>query len=105
MWMGRWWARPASCIQAFGRRRKRPQNAESIWLCAPVGPHLVTALEYARRLDANGWHIFQNGASIVNLATRQSRSVSIPPSCVKKLIAQARESAETLELYSDDDYV
>jgi Cof subfamily protein (haloacid dehalogenase superfamily) len=68
-------------------------------------PAFGTALEYARRLDANGWHIFQNGASIVNLATRQSRSVSIPPSCVKKLIAQARESAETLELYSDDDYV
>jgi len=68
-------------------------------------PAFGTALEYARRLEANGWHIFQNGASIVNLATRQSRSVSLPPSCVKTFIAQARESAETLELYSDDGYV
>jgi Cof subfamily protein (haloacid dehalogenase superfamily) len=90
----------------------------SVWTAAEVaaecGIHLAlcsgrpafgTALEYARRLDANGWHVFQNGASIVNLLTRQSRSVSIAPAWVKKLIAQARESAETLELYSDDTYV
>jgi Cof subfamily protein (haloacid dehalogenase superfamily) len=90
----------------------------SVWTAAEAaarcGVHLAlcsgrpafgTALEYARRLDANGWHIFQNGASIVHLATRDSRSVSIPPAWVKKLIAQARESAETLELYTDDTYV
>jgi Cof subfamily protein (haloacid dehalogenase superfamily) len=62
------------------------------------------ALEYARRLDSAGWHIFQNGASIVNLASGQSRSVPIPPEWVKKLIAQARDTGETLELYSDDTY-
>jgi hypothetical protein len=62
-------------------------------------------LEYAQRLDAGGWHIFQNGASIVSLSTRQSRSVSIPPAWVEKLVRQARESGETLELYGDNTYV
>jgi Cof subfamily protein (haloacid dehalogenase superfamily) len=64
-----------------------------------------TAMEYARRLDPDGWHIFQNGASVVNLASGQSRSVPIPPAWVKKLIAQARDTGEVLELYADDRYV
>jgi Cof subfamily protein (haloacid dehalogenase superfamily) len=68
-------------------------------------PAFGTALEYARRLDADGWHIFQNGASVLHLAARESRSVSLPPSCIAQLIAHARESAQLLELYSDDDYV
>jgi Cof subfamily protein (haloacid dehalogenase superfamily) len=68
-------------------------------------PAFGTALEYARRLDANGWHIFQNGASTLNLANRQSDSVPIAHSSVKTLIAQARKSAAILELYSDDSYV
>jgi HAD superfamily hydrolase (TIGR01484 family) len=85
-------------------------------------PAFGLALEYARRLEAGGWHIFQNGASIVNLATTQSpplgvpsltarslaarsRSVPIPVSWVRTLIEQARQNHETLELYSDTTYV
>lgn len=68
-------------------------------------PAFGLALEYARRLEAGGWHIFQNGASIVNLATAQSRSVAIPPLWVKTLIEQARQTQETLELYSDTTFV
>ena len=92
-------------------------------------PAFGLALEYARRLEASGWHVFQNGASIVNLATTRSpplgipslvpagdslagrsvaarsRSVPIPQSSVKTLIEQARHSGETLELYSDATYV
>jgi Cof subfamily protein (haloacid dehalogenase superfamily) len=68
-------------------------------------PAFGIALEYAERLDARGWHIFQNGASILNLSTRQSRSVSIPPAQVGRLVRQARDSGETLELYGDDTYV
>src|SRR5262249_60893617 len=41
-------------------------------------PAFGIALEYARLLEAGGWHAFQNGASIVNLATGASRSVPIP---------------------------
>jgi hydroxymethylpyrimidine pyrophosphatase-like HAD family hydrolase len=92
-------------------------------------PAFGLALEYARRLEADGWHVFQNGASIVNLATTQSpplgipslaarspplgipslaarsRSVPIPVPWVKTLIERARETRETLELYSDTTFV
>jgi Cof subfamily protein (haloacid dehalogenase superfamily) len=91
-----------------------PQVWEAAEAATACGIHLALcsgrpafgiALGYARRLDADGWHIFQNGASVMNLATRESRSTPLPPSSVEQLIAQARESAQVLELYSDDDYV
>jgi Cof subfamily protein (haloacid dehalogenase superfamily) len=63
------------------------------------------ALEYARRLDASGWHVFQNGASIVHLGTGRSLSVSIPPPTIEVLIGEARRTNRILELYTDRDYV
>lgn len=68
-------------------------------------PAFGVAREYASRLDADGWHVFQNGASVVHLATQQSRSTPLPQERVHELIAQARESRQVLELYSDDAYV
>lgn len=68
-------------------------------------PAFGIAAEYARRLDDDGWHIFQNGASIVNLATHESRSTPLPEGCVRGLISQAREIGHVLEVYGDDDYV
>jgi Cof subfamily protein (haloacid dehalogenase superfamily) len=68
-------------------------------------PAFGVALEYARRLEAAGWHIFQNGASIVHLATGKSRSVPIPLEWKETLINQARSTGEVLELYSDTTYV
>src|SRR3954466_4986054 len=68
-------------------------------------PAFGVALEYARRLDPKGWHVFQNGASVVNFGNQQSRSVSLPGQTVKQLIERARKSGDALELYSDRDYV
>jgi Cof subfamily protein (haloacid dehalogenase superfamily) len=68
-------------------------------------PAFGTAMDYARRLDPDGWHAFQNGASIVHLPGGQSRSVPLPHEVVKNLIAAARSSGEVLELYGDTDYV
>jgi Cof subfamily protein (haloacid dehalogenase superfamily) len=68
-------------------------------------PAFGIALDYARRLEADGWHVFQNGASILNLETMRSRSVPLPQHWVKTLIGQARRNGETLELYSDTAYV
>jgi Cof subfamily protein (haloacid dehalogenase superfamily) len=73
-------------------------------LCSGRGAFGV-ALDYARRLDPDGWHIFQNGSSIVHLGGGRSLSVTIPPEPVRALIAQARAGAHILELYSDRDYV
>lgn len=70
-------------------------------------PAFGRAVEFARQLDTEGWHIFQNGASIVHLPTRQSRSAPLPPEAVKAFIAEARSSgnATVLEIYSDQDWV
>jgi hydroxymethylpyrimidine pyrophosphatase-like HAD family hydrolase len=62
-------------------------------------------VEYARRLDTDGWHAFQNGASIVHLPTGQSRSVALPPEAVGTFITAARAGDQVLELYSDQDWV
>lgn len=87
--------------QAAGQAR-----AAGIHLALCSGrPAFGTAAEYARRLDDDGWHIFQNGASIVNLATHESRSTPLPEGSVRGLITQARETEQVLELYGDDDYV
>jgi Cof subfamily protein (haloacid dehalogenase superfamily) len=81
-------------------------RAKGIHLALCSGrPAFGLAAEYARHLDDDGWHIFQNGASVVNLATHQSRSTPLPEGCVRGLISQARESGRVLELYGDDDYV
>lgn len=80
-------------------------RAKGIHLALCSGrPAFGRAAEYARRLDDDGWHIFQNGASVVNLATHQSRSTPLPEGSVRGLISLARESGQVLELYSDDDY-
>lgn len=68
-------------------------------------PAFGTALAYAQRLEPDGWHIFQNGASVLDLATGQSRSVELPPGAVNEAIARARKTGDVLELYSDRHYV
>jgi len=68
-------------------------------------PAFGRAVEYARRLDADGWHAFQNGASIVHLPTGESRSVALSTEAVQAFIATARAGDDVLELYSDQDWV
>jgi Cof subfamily protein (haloacid dehalogenase superfamily) len=68
-------------------------------------PAFGLALEYARRLDADGWHVFQNGASVRNLGNGQSRSTEIPQRWVRTFIARARGTGRVLELYGDREYV
>jgi Cof subfamily protein (haloacid dehalogenase superfamily) len=80
------------------------QSGIHLTLCSGR-PAFGLALDYARRLDANGWHAFQNGASVLNLGTGTSRSVAIPSAWTSKLIGQARSTGEALELYGDTEYV
>jgi Cof subfamily protein (haloacid dehalogenase superfamily) len=68
-------------------------------------PAFGLALQYARKLEAGGWHVFQNGASILDLHNGQTQSIPLPLECVQMLIAQARRTGEALELYSDSEYV
>ena len=68
-------------------------------------PAFGGALDYARRLDAKGWHIFQNGASIIDLHSGRSSSVQIAAELITRLIQRARQTRDVLELYSDSAYV
>ncbi len=67
-------------------------------------PALGVALGYAKRLDAAGWHSFQNGASVMHFGTGESRSAYLHADVVTRLIAMARENGRMLELYSDSAY-
>jgi Cof subfamily protein (haloacid dehalogenase superfamily) len=67
-------------------------------------PAFGLAREYAERLDGEGWHIFQNGASVMHVATGESRSGSLSPRAVERLVATARSTGRVLELYTDSEY-
>src|SRR5690349_4289843 len=58
----------------------------------------------AERLDPNGWHVFQNGASIVKLPTGETRSRAMPQDALDWLIAHGRRERRILELYTDHEY-
>jgi len=58
----------------------------------------------AERLDADGWHIFQNGASVVHFPSGETRSHPFTDAAIAGLIARSRETGRVLELYTDSDY-
>lgn len=65
-------------------------------------PAFGVARDYAERLDATGWHSFQNGASVLNLSTGESRSAQLPNDVVNMLLGRAELTGRVLELYTDD---
>ncbi len=80
-------------------------RARGIRLAICTGrPGLGLALEWASRLDAHGWHVFQNGASVLNPATRESKSTPLPGASLAVLIDRARATGRVLEVYGDTDY-
>jgi len=92
---------PPQVWQAADRAR-----AHGIQLALCSGrPAFGVAFDYARRLDAAGWHVFQNGASIIHLQSGESRSAPLPPERVAELTRIARNTRDVLELYSDATYV
>lgn len=80
------------------------RNAGIVLALASGRPAFGVAREYAERLQPGGWHVFQNGASLVNLAGAESRSTPLPEASVARLIAQARRERRDLELYADLEY-
>ena len=67
-------------------------------------PAVGHALDYARRLDPDGWHVFQNGASIVNVSSGESVSEELPRELLLNLVADSRTSGRILEVYTDTEY-
>ena len=67
-------------------------------------PAFGNTLRWAECLDPDGWHIFQNGASVVNLASGASRSRPLGEEIVAALVARSRRRSRILELYTDRAY-
>ena len=67
-------------------------------------PGFGVAREYAERLDADGWHSFQNGASVLHLASGASHSVALSNEVVDMLQERATRFGRVLELYTDSAY-
>ena len=67
-------------------------------------PALGVAVDFAARLDATGWHSFQNGASVLNLENGETRSQYLPLDAIAGLVERARGSTYPLELYTDTAY-
>ncbi len=59
---------------------------------------------FAECLDAEGWHVFQNGASVVHVGNGSSRSTCMSASTVDELVRRSRAAGRILELYSDTEY-
>lgn len=80
-------------------------RAQGIRLAICSGrPGFGKAREWATRLDADGWHVFQNGASVLHLGTGESRSVALPTASMELVVERARASGRVLELYTDTAY-
>ncbi|MVN88871.1 Cof-type HAD-IIB family hydrolase [Deinococcus sp. HMF7620] len=67
-------------------------------------PAFGNARAYAERIDEDGWHIFQNGASIVNVGSGHSLSEPFPPESLPGLLARAQQEDRLLEIYTDLDF-
>ena len=66
---------------------------------------LGSAWDWATRLDPDGWHMFQTGASIMHTGTGQAHSTPLPSGSVEEGGAIAAEHSWVFELYADTDYV
>jgi Cof subfamily protein (haloacid dehalogenase superfamily) len=67
-------------------------------------PAFGKARGYAERLDPDGWHVFQNGASVVHLPGGNTRSRPLEPPTVRALVERARATGRPLELYGDTEH-
>jgi Cof subfamily protein (haloacid dehalogenase superfamily) len=91
---------PAAVWAAIDRTRN---GGIHLALCSGR-PAFGIARDLAARLDPTGWHVFQNGASIVHLPSGQSKSAGIAEETIKRLVEQARRTGRVLELYTDTEY-
>lgn len=64
-------------------------------------PAIGNARAYAQRLDPDGWHVFQNGASIVKVSSGESLSEAFPAQALPDLIGRAHATGRLLEVYTD----
>ena len=68
-------------------------------------PGTGLAWEWATRLDSNGWHQFQTGASIMHTGNRETRSALLPVGVAERCRDHALDAGWIFEAYSHTDYI
>ncbi len=64
-------------------------------------PAFGTTREHAHRLDPSTWHVFQNGASVVDVGRGATKSTPMPKAVVRELVERRIRHGRCLELYTD----
>lgn len=72
---------------------------------ATARPAFGATWDWARRLDPDGWHLFQSGTSLVHTGTGEVRHTTLADPAVGRLTATATDRGWVLELYADRDLV
>ncbi len=72
---------------------------------ATARPGFGGTWDWARRLDPDGWHLFQSGTSLVHTGTGEVRHTPLPDTAVRALVETASARSWVLELYADRDLV
>ncbi len=94
------------------------EPTQGVWAAADraraAGVHLAictarlglgSAWDWAVRLDPDGWHLFQTGASIIHTGSLETHSTPLPVGAVDYCESLANERGWIFELYADFDYV
>jgi Cof subfamily protein (haloacid dehalogenase superfamily) len=61
-------------------------------------------LDYARRLDPNGWHIFHNGGALIHTGSGEIRGTAVAEDVIVTANDIAERNGWVIEFYSADDY-
>lgn len=84
----------------------QPLRQAGVHLAICTGrPGLGLTRDLAVKLSPEGWHIFQGGASLLNLGGAESRSHPLSAAALQALKTKQSTTGWVLELYSDQDYV
>ncbi len=91
---------------------------EAVWDAADrareAGLHLAictarlgsgSSWEWAQRLDPNGWHQFQTGASLMHTGRNETSSSPLPAGAAEQCEVVARQHGFVFECYADRDYI
>ena len=109
---------PLVCIDVDGTL-VGPSGAPTaaVWAAADAavsrGQHLALTtargalgptLEYAKRLDPDGWHVFHAGAALVHTGSGTVQAEAVADEVVEAAIRAAEQHGWTIELYAPSSY-
>lgn len=109
---------PLICIDVDGTLvGPSHEPTDAVWAAAQAaidrGQHLALStgrgamgptLEFARRLDPNGWHMFHNGGALVHTGEGGARTTTLAEEAAEVSIEVAGRNGWDIEFYSADDY-